>query len=125
MGLAEQAILDAKAITSDAINGFGISILFMAPDSTTATINGLATKHHLGMDLDGNLVNSKKASIAVSESLLVDAGYPVRNAKGEVYLKGHKVKWTDSSNALCEYVIREWFPDEAIGLIVCILGDFE
>lgn len=125
MGLVEQAILDAKAITSDAINGFGLAIQFIAPDDTTVTINGLATKHHLRMDLDGKLVNSKDASIAVSEQLLVDAGYPVRNSSGEVYLKDHKVKWTDSSNQLCEYSIYQWFPDEAIGLIVCILEDYE
>ena len=125
MGLVEQAIADAKAITSDAINGFGISIAFTAPNSTTATINGLATKHHLRMDLDGKLVNSKDASIAVSESLLADAGYPVRNSSGEVYLKDHKVKWIDSSGQLCEYSIDQWLPDESIGLIVCILEDYE
>lgn len=125
MGLTEQAILDAQSITSDAINGFGIAIEFTAPNSTTATINGLATKHHMRVDLDGKLVNSKDASIAVSEQLLVDAGYPVRNSTGEVYLKGHKVKWTDSSGQLCEYEIDQWFPDEAIGLIVCTLEDYE
>lgn len=125
MGLTEQAIFDAQAIISDAINGFAIAIEFTAPDSTTATINGLATKHHMRMDLDGKLVNSKDASVSFSEALLVAAGYPVRNSSGEVYLKGHKVKWTDSSGQLCQYAIDQWFPDETIGLIVCVLEDYE
>lgn len=125
MGLIEQAIQDAKEMTSDSVSGFGISIQFIAPNETTATINGLATKHHMRMDLDGKLVNSKDASIAVSEQLLIDAGYPVRNSSGEVYLKDHKVKWTDSSGQLCEYSIDQWFPDETIGLIVCILEEYE
>ena len=125
MGLTEQAILDAQQITSDAVNGFGVSVEFTAPDSSTATINGLHTKHRVNVDQEGQPTNAKKASVVVSEALLLALNYPVRNSNGDVYLEAHRVKVKDSENVLYEYVIREWFPDEKVGLIVCILGDYE
>lgn len=125
MGLFEQAILDARQISSDAVNGFGVSIEFTAPNADTATINGLYTKHRVNVDQDGLPTNAKKASVTVSEKLLTDLGYPVRNSQGDVYLESHRVKVKDAEGVLYEYVVREWFPDETLGLIVCILGDYE
>jgi hypothetical protein len=68
-------------------------------------------------------VNTKNAHIAISEKFLSDASYPYRNLSGEVSLKNHRIAVADSTGLVKNYVIREIFPDETIGLIVCILGD--
>lgn len=127
MNLIKQARKDALAITSNLSSGFGREIAITpVGGGTTVNIIGLATKHHLGFDpTTGVSVNVKNAHITFHESLLTDQGYVVRNAKGEVSLYNHKVVTADSTGLDKEYVIREFFPDESLGLIVCILGDFE
>lgn len=122
MGLIDQAKSDIKDITSNS-NEFGVSMTFTAPTNETATVNGLHSKIHMGIDTDGNMINSKKAHISVSEELLTAQSYPVRKA-GEVNLKGHKVTVKDSTGISKTYVIDEWFQDETIGLITCLLGNY-
>jgi hypothetical protein len=127
MGLFEQAQKDAAFITSNSASGFGIQLFLQEPSGQTATINGIHTKHHLGIDTEGNMVNSKKAHVCFSEQVLLLANplYPVRNSKGEVSMAKHKVTVKDSTGSDKQYVALQWFPDEAIGVITCILGDYE
>lgn len=122
--LTDQAKADIEQITSN-LDEFGIAISLTSLTNVTVDVKGLHTKHHISIDTDDNLVNTKNAHIAISEKFLTDAGYPVRNAAGEVSLFNHKVTVKDSTGLNKQYVIREFFPDETIGLIVCILGDFE
>jgi len=124
MGILEIAKNDIKGITSDKDTGFGVEQTFEAPNGKIAIVVGLHTKHHLSVDLEGNNVNGKNTHSSIHEQLLIDAGYPVRNTDGEVDFKGHKVTAPDSNGNQITYVINEWFPDESVGLIVCILGDF-
>lgn len=123
MSLLDQAKEDLKDITSDP-EEWGRSILFQGPNGETATVVGLHSKHHLKIDTEGNPINSKNAHISVSESLLVEQDYPVRNAEREVSLRNHKVTVVDSTGDNCVYQIKEAFPDESVGLIICILGDY-
>jgi hypothetical protein len=123
MGLMDQAKADIKQITSNA-EEFGKEITLTAPDDSVATVIGLHTKHHLGVDTDGNRINTKNAHISVSESLLTDQSYPVRGSDGEVSLKNHKVSVSDSTGTFCTYRIKETYPNESTGLIVCILSDY-
>ncbi len=124
MGLIDQAKSDWQTFSTNK-NQFGVDINISTPsDSENVDIVGLHTKHHIGINYEGNTVNTKNAHISFSEKLLTDAGYPVRNGD-EVDLQGHKVTVKDSTESNKLYVIREAFPDETIGVIVCILGDFE
>lgn len=124
MGLIDQAKKDIEQITSNS-NEFGVSMTFTAPTSKTATVTGLHKKHHLGIDPEkGVAVNTKTASVSVSEKFLADAGYPVRNGNGVVDLKKHLVAVKDSTGTTETYIIEQWFPDETIGLIVCTLGTY-
>lgn len=123
MSLIEQARKDWLQITSNT-NEFGIELNLFAPNGVTAVVNGLHTKHHLGIDTDGRPVNSRNAHITISESLLNEANYPVRDISGKVNLRNHKVQCKDSTGLTGEYIIREWFPDETVGVITCILGEF-
>ena len=126
--LTEQARKDWQRITSS--GGFEENITFKTPDSVVPAVEvivkGLATKHNLNVDTDGNAVSSKNVHITVSEALLVAAGYPVRNDENEVSLIDHKIDYADSTESgLQNYVILECFPDETVGVITCILGDFK
>lgn len=91
----------------------------------TLELTGLVSKHWINFDTDGNAVNSKNAHITIDEDILEAAEYPYRNGDGEVDLKKHKVSTPDSTGVVKEYVITEWLPNETLGLIVCILGDYE
>lgn len=104
--------------------GFEELIDLKTPDGAIAVqINGWATKHHLNFDTDGTVINSKNAHICLSETELVELGYPVR-VNEEVSLKDHLVTVKDSSGLEKNYVIRENYPNETLGLIACILGDY-
>lgn len=126
MSLQDKARLDMQQITGNS-NDFGepITLTAPAPGNETATVNGFNTKHHMSFDVDGVQVNTKQASVAIAEQFLIDVGYPVRNGANEVDLNGHLCDVKDSTGVLKNYVIRQNFPDENLGLIVLILGDFE
>lgn len=124
-GIIERAQRDVQRITSDSDSGFGVSITLTAPDTTEVTVIGTHAKHHLNVDTDGNVVNSKTAHVAISEALLVAANYPVRNTAGEVDLKDHRIRVKDSTGTTPYYTVQSWFPDETVGLIVITLEDFE
>lgn len=119
MGLLDTIKSDIELITST-LNEFGVSIVLTSPLGVVTTLTGIHTKHHLGIDTDGNMVNSKKASIAFSESFL-----SCRNSSEEVSLTNYRVSVKDSTGIIKEYIVQQWFPDETIGLIVCILEDYD
>lgn len=117
---------DAKMIINR--GGYEIDIEIKTPDNgMTVNITGWAVKHFGSFDSDGNQVNTKNVRATIDESVLVSLGYPVRsNKKGipEVDLIKHKVSFVDSSGNLTNYIVRENFPDENLGLIVLVLGDY-
>lgn len=124
--LTLQARKDWKRIIES--GGFEEEIIFKTPDSfitaSEAIIQGLATKHNLNVDTDGNAVSAKNVHITVSEDALILAGYPVR-VNEEVSLIDHKVDYVDSTGILKNYVVLQCFPDETVGVITCILGDYK
>lgn len=123
MGLLDQIRADIAQITQ---GEFSTPVTFTSAGATpvVVTVNAVAVKHHVANDSMGNVVNGKNARVSVAESVLTGLGYPVRTSSGEAYLKGHRVTWADSSGQTWTYIIREQFPDETTGLILCILGDF-
>lgn len=104
---------------------FSASIVFSNPAaSETATVNGLVSKHSLGIDSETGLpVNSKNTHISVAESVLNDEEYTTRDSEDRISLKNHKVVWVDASGTSYEYLINETMPSNTFGLIVCTLGD--
>lgn len=123
--MIETAAASVKRIRQDP-NGFTKSIQFTSNDGlTTVTIRGMASVIHLGVDNQGEFVNTRKAHISIVESSLTDVGFPTRDSNGALTLKGNRVNVVDSTGNVEQYVIREVYPDEAMGLMVCILGDFQ
>jgi hypothetical protein len=123
MSLIQAAQNDIKKITAN-LSEFALDVELIKPNGDIVEIKAIHTKHHVGLDSDGLAVNAKTASISFSEYNLPE-GVSIRNAKNEVVLKNWKCNVIDSTGIVKNYIIREWFPDEMIGLIVCILGDFE
>lgn len=109
--------------------GYQIDIEMTTPDgSLTVNITGYAVKVSGSFDSDGNQVNTKNVHITIDEDRLTALGYPVRtNKKGiaEVDLVYHKVNFADSSGIVKNYIVRENFPDENLGLINIGLGDYK
>ena len=126
--ITDLARADWKRLTT--IGGFEENITFKTPSSfvtpVEVTVQGLATKHHLSVDTDGNAVSSKNVHISVHEDVLNDVSYPVRDTTTlEVSLINHLISFPDSTGVLKNYVVLQSFPDETVGMITCILGDFE
>lgn len=130
MGLIERAQRDAKRFTTNT-NHFGVTITMTRPATAleaevTAEVKGYHIKHHTSWDPEsGEVIDGKRAHIAVSESELTEQGYPVRNSNGEVALLNDYVTVSDSSGVDKQYITRQTFPDETLGLIVMILSDFD
>ena len=123
MSLVEQSQKDAQQFLTNT-NEFGVSITLTAPDSTVLEVNGWHVKHHTGYDIEsGVMVNSKMGSVAITELDLINAGYPYRNADGEVKLLDHTVVVADVTTTPKTFTVRENYPDETLGVIVLILGD--
>lgn len=124
MSILENIRKDVQSITEND-GDFAVEITLTAPNAAVAVIKGLHSKHHFSIDTDGVAVNSKNSHISFSEATLAALVYPLRNAGGEVALKNHKVAVKDSTGISKNYFISEWFPDEMVGLIVCLLVDRE
>ncbi len=124
MSLINRAKEDWQRFTTN-LNEFGVEMTLEDLAFEQYAVSGLFTKHHLGIDTEGNLVNTKNAHFSISEQVLTGLNYPIRNADGEVDLKGHKLFVKDSTGVEKSFIIREFFPDETIGLIVCILGTYD
>jgi hypothetical protein len=122
--LLAKARRDAKKFIKS--GGFQEDISLITPDGLTILgTTGLASKHFINFDSDGAPINSKNAHICLDEDVLTLNSYPYRNADGDVSLRSHKINVKDSTGLVKNYVIKEWFPDETLGLIVCILGDYD
>lgn len=117
----EQARKDLQAISQA---DFSVDIKITNLANLSVTIKGLTSLHHLGIDPEnGTQVNTKNVHCSLSEVKLNSLGYTTRNASNEVNLKGHKVEFKNALGITGKYRINETYPNETLGLIVCILGD--
>jgi len=121
MNLYDKAISDAKVFMNAE---FSVPLTFVAPTNETASIRGYTTKHHIGFDTEGNMVNSKSVKVTFSEQDLTILSYPVRNANSEVDMKNHLVSVKDSTGNTTQFKVSQYYPDERLGLINLILVDF-
>lgn len=115
---------DAKRFVT--VGGFQETMMIKTPSGDKSVLlTGFATKHHLSFDSDGLPIDAKNVHVTIDENLFVAAGYPVRNNRGEVALKGHLVSFPDSTGIVKNYIVNRLLPDEVLGLITLILGDYK
>lgn len=124
MGLMDEIKQDVLDITSNS-NEFGVSITFTNPAGTqTIVVVGTASNHFMQFDFEqGKNINSQNAHVSVSEQLFINNSYQIRDVAGKVAMKKHRVSYIDSTGASGSYEVLEAFPDQAVGLIVFILGE--
>ena len=117
---------DMQNITMNSNSGFAIEVIFKHKTTNQEiTVKGIHGKHHLSIDTDGNAVNGRKAHVNVAEIQFIDAEYQIRNSKGIVQAKDHIIKCKDANGVLCTYTIDQYFPDETLGNILFILGQYK
>jgi len=123
MSLIARSQSDIKRITSN-LSEWAVDIRLTNRSGSFVDIQGLHTKIHLGVDTDGNMVNAKKAHVSFSEDNTLALDFSIRNANGEVDILKWRCDVKDSTGVVKNYIIKQVFPDETIGLIVCILEDY-
>lgn len=123
MNLTDRSRRDTKRYLSDDKTGNAVEITLTAPNKQKAIITGWHTKHHLGVSLDGLIINSRHTYISFHESVLIAANpnYPLRNADGEVSVKNHLIDVKDSTDILKNYIAQAAMPDEKMGVILMTL----
>lgn len=106
---------------------FSVQCTFTSLGATpqTAVVSGLFAEHHNSINTDGLPVNSKNTRLTIVESSLTALGYTTRNAQNRVSLTKHKVVVKDINGVNRSYVVNEILPDNHIGGITLILGDFQ
>lgn len=121
MSLLDTARMDAKNIVQ---GEFSSPCTITNPQrSVSVSLSALATKHHIIINPEtGQPINAKNAHICLSETKLNELGYITR-VNGEVSLVGHFINVSDSTGIVKKYKISETWPNETLGLIVCILQD--
>jgi hypothetical protein len=121
MSVLDRARFDIKRFSKE------ISLTFFRiAGQNEKTVSGVASRHHLGIDLETGLnINSRQVYCSISESNLNTAGYITRDANGNVNLVNTFVKWADSTGITRTYKITECFPDDTLGYLTCILGQWQ
>lgn len=88
-------------------------------------IQGLATRHRENFSPDTGLpMVGLNAHCSFNEKTINDLGIATRNAKNEIIVKDWLVKWSDAVSEV-KYKIEEPSPDETVGHIRCLLGEYE
>ena len=121
MNLLDTARMDANKIVQ---GEFSSPCTITNPQRTVSvSLIALATKHHITINPEtGQPVNAKNAHICLSETKLNELGY-ISRVNGEISLIGHFIEVSDSTGIVNKYKISESWPNETLGLIICILQD--
>lgn len=125
MGLIDQANKDIQQITSNS-KEFGVAIKLLSPSGEVANIIGIHPKVHLAVNTEGNVISTRQARVTFSEQVLKNANpnYPIRDTNNVISFEGHIFSVADSTGIVQDYTAQTWIPDETIGLIVVMLGDY-
>ena len=100
-------------------------ILSNSDESQSIEIRGLASSHFLSVDAQGIPINAKNVHVSIIEQDVIAKGYITRNSAGEVNMVGHHITFKNNLGVDEHYIINETYPSETLGVIVCILGDYE
>ncbi len=125
MGMLERAKSAVQRYRSDP-NGFTKLITIISPDDLISISEyGMHARITEKFNSLGEMVNTNKAHISISEPTWNAAGLVTRDADNACLLKDYKVDVLDSNGVLCHYIIREVNTDDTLSLIILILGDLE
>lgn len=117
--ILDEARKDWNRITTS--GGFEVDITLEAldvPDPTTVVVKGIHSLRSMEFDFEaGAFIRADKAHATISIQVLVDAGYPYRDANGAINMLKHKLSFLSSEGLTKNFKISENFPDETVGII--------
>jgi hypothetical protein len=113
------------AIVNDVTGGFGWPVTVTNPDGASAELVGLSTDIALAVDPDtGQLVTGRQASVALTMQDLDAAGLGRPRAIADENVKPWVVQFDDIEGEAYTFRVDESAPDSAIGMVVCLLGNY-
>lgn len=126
MNIRDRARADWKRFSQSA---FDLDVVIQTPPGVTpvqtATVKGIATRITVPIETDGQDALATLAHVAINESALRDANadYPIRDSNGLVALNNHLVTYADANDTLRNYAIKQVYPDDTVGMIMCHCAD--
>lgn len=128
MGLRAIAEQDLATIMEDTATGFGWPITLTAPDGTVGSLTGFSDDIAQVIDPDtGQAVSGRLASVAIRISLITTTlpgkGLPVGIA--DAGSKPWLVAFDDINGASYTFKVAQSNPDRALGLVTCLLEEYQ
>lgn len=125
MSLNDQAILDLQSIMEND-NEFATPVIFMsASTSVSVTVNAITNKIMIEVEsVSGAPGVAERATVAVHESTLIAAGYPVRNSSNEIAMSRDLITMTVFGEEK-KYIVKYQIPDQKLGCLIFVLENFE
>lgn len=120
--LAEQDMSSIVTNTSE----FGREVTIVDPNGVSATLNGITNDIYLGVETDTNVdVAVHQAEVSLSISELAAEGISIPFGEQDENLKPFRITMTDITGEEKTFKIVVAMPDRSIGLVLCMLDDYE
>jgi len=126
MGLRDIAANDLTDILED-LGGWSWPLTLTDPLGLSKTINGFSNDISQVIDPDtGLVVTGRSASIAISKTTLINAGFSdVPEGIVDTSKKPWLVEFADNIGKSNKFKIVETAPDNTLGCIVCLLSIYK
>ncbi len=118
------AIKDWNRFSQSSMN---LVLTFRAPTGEIAQVKGIGTNNAITFETDGQEAIGKSMHIGFSEEALLasNSTYPLRNDDDEIDIDAHRVSFLDARGVERFYAVRNHYPDETVGMIMCDLERFK
>jgi hypothetical protein len=124
MGLRDIAASDVIEIINDTETG-GDEITITSPAGVSETFNALTNDIHFAIDPEtGETVTGRQCSATVLSSDLVTAGFTDIKGIPDTNSRPWVVQMTDINGVTASFKVVESHPDNTIGLMILILGEY-
>lgn len=125
MSLRQQAAAYARAFLEDSASGFGWPVTVTDPDGNTGELTGYWNDISHSIDPQtGLLVSGRTASVVLSLASLTAAGLGAPHAIADGAKRPWLIEVADLTGNPQTFKVREANPDNALGIIVCVLEGY-
>lgn len=126
MGLREQAEADLAFILEDSVLGFGWDINLTDPVGLSEDLVGFSGDISLTIDPEtGVPVSGQLAHVSLRITTLKALGFELPRGIIDASSKPWVVRFNDIDGVPRTYKVQESNPDQTLGVIVCILENYE
>lgn len=126
MSLRALAEADLQNILEDQATGFGYGITIINPNEDPLTMKGYTQDISQTIDTDtGQIVSGRLASVSLRESTLIQNNFSMPVGVVDQSLKPWIIKFNDINGAAYTFKIVEANPDRTLGVITCLLEEYQ